>query len=313
MLPRRYVLFAIAITTCSGCAGATPVDSASGVYPIVAAGCTCTAAPVAKNWFERVLIIVLENRDYDQAITDGYLSQLAKQGASFITFHGLFHPSYPNYLAMIAGTAISTNGDHQTTIRECTIGDTLTANGLTWKNYAQGYPTTPQQCFRDSYQTSAKYARKHVPFMSFAQIQEHECANIVPASRFDDDRKNSTLPNYAFYTPDLNNDGHDKPLQYASRWLQGFLEPLLADPTFMRNTLIIITFDESDTHSRHAAANHIYTVFVGPMVDSGQTLSENYNHYNVLRTIEENFGLCPLGEGDMGAKAITSVWKSAAK
>ena len=49
------------------------------------------------------------------------------------------------------------------------------------------------------------------------------------------------------------------------------------------------------------------------MVESGKTILDNYNHYNVLRTIEENFGLCPLGEGDIGAKPITSVWKSAEK
>ena len=306
----RYALLAMAMITSSGLAGATSVDAASRVYPTVAAGCTCTAAPAARHWFERVLIIVLENRDYDEAIADGYLGQLAKQGASFINFHGLFHPSYPNYLAMVAGKAISTNGNHQKNVRECTIGDTLKSNGFTWKNYAQGYPANPSQCFKDSYN---KYARKHVPFMSFIQIQEHECDNIVSAHRFDEDKKNNALPNYAFYTPDLNNDGHDQKLSYASKWLKSFLEPLLSDLVFMRGTLIIVTFDESDPHSRDATVNHIYTVFLGPMVEFGKTILDNYNHYNVLRTIEENFGLCPLGEGDIGAKPITSVWKSAEK
>ena len=40
-----------------------------------------------------------------------------------------------------------------------------------------------------------------------------------------------------------------------------------------------------------------------------QRVGANYNHYNLLRTIEANFGLCALGAGDAGAKAITSVWK----
>ena len=111
----------MAMITSSGLAGATSVDAASRVYPTVAAGCTCTAAPAARHWFERVLIIVLENRDYDEAIADGYLGQLAKQGASFINFHGLFHPSYPNYLAMVAGKAISTNANHQKNVREAPL------------------------------------------------------------------------------------------------------------------------------------------------------------------------------------------------
>src|SRR4051794_22438654 len=129
-----HALLAITMITWSGLAGATPVDASSWVYPTVAADCTCTAAPVARHWFDRVLIIVMENRDYDEVIADSYLGQLAKEGASFTNFHGLFHPSYPNYLAMVAGKAISTNGDRQKNIYECTVADTLKSNGLTWKN-----------------------------------------------------------------------------------------------------------------------------------------------------------------------------------
>ena len=51
-----------------------------------------------------MLIIVLENVDYEVASKDKNLADLATQGASFTNFHALFHPSYPNYLAMVAGT-----------------------------------------------------------------------------------------------------------------------------------------------------------------------------------------------------------------
>jgi hypothetical protein len=282
------------------------MDPASRVYPTVAAGCACTTTPVATHWFERVLIIVLENQDYEDAIADPYLSQLASLGASFKNFHGLFHPSYPNYLAMAAGKAIPTRGDQQENVNECTVADLLRSTGLTWTNYAQRYPG---QCFTGSWADSGKYARKHVPFMSFVPIQRNECGNIVAASQFEDDIKNGTLPNYAFYTPDMDNDGHDTGLAAASKWLKTFLEPRLTNQAFMKGTLVIVTFDESKNQSQQAG-NHIYTVFLGPMVQQGE-VEENYNHYNVLRTIEENFGLCALGEGDSGAKPITSVWKSA--
>ena len=70
--------------------------------------------------------------------------------------------------------------------------------------------------------------------MSSIQIQEHDCDNIVAASWFDEDRKSNTMPHYAFYTPNLNNDGPDKKLPHASKWLNTFLKPLLMNQTFMR-------------------------------------------------------------------------------
>jgi len=45
------------------------------------------------------------------------------------------------------------------------------------------------------------------------------------------------------------------------------------------------------------------------MVKSHKKVTSNYKHYNVLSRIEENFGLCPLGDGDGGAKPVTEVWK----
>src|ERR1051326_3535946 len=62
------------------------------------------AARSPAHHFDRVLIIVLENVDYERAIQNKDLTDLAAKGASFTNFHALFHPSYPNYLAMIAGT-----------------------------------------------------------------------------------------------------------------------------------------------------------------------------------------------------------------
>jgi len=318
----RFALLSVITVVCFGCSSIaglnftrTPMDPTSRTYPSVASGCKCSVAPVAPRRFERVLVIVLENQDYKDAIADDYLLDLATQGANFTNFHGLFHPSYSNYLAMVAGKTIVTHFDQQRDLKnECTIADLLVAKGLDWKNYAQGYPAKdelkayPNHCATDH--RIGKYARKHVPFMSFSPIQEDEkkCGHIVSDSQFREDLKDNTLPPYAFYTPDMDNDGHDTDLKFASKWLERFLEPLRKNQAFMTGTLIVVTFDESDDLSPEAA-NHIYTVFLGDMVEPKKEVPDNYNHYNVLRTIEENFGLCPLGEGDGGAKPITDVWK----
>jgi hypothetical protein len=211
---------------------------------------------------------------------------------------------------MVSGRLITTPGDRQITVDKPTrtIGDALSPP-LTWKNYAEGYRGNGSGCSLEA--KYDRYARKHVPFLSFATVQSNKCNNVVPASQLKADLGASALPSYGFYSPDLDHDGHDpvlfprRGLAKASAWLEGFLEPLLANPAFRRGTLVIVTFDESQGRNPE---NKIYTVFLGDMVKPGEFAS-SYNHFNVLRTIEDNFGLGPLDEGDRGARPITEVWK----
>lgn len=301
------VFFSVAVV-CAGCSTPfvrTPIDPGSQ-QPIK------TLTPTQVRHFEHVLIIVLENQDYKDVIGDYYFGSLAQKGASFTNFHGLFHPSYSNYLAMVAGTEILSFYDFQRDLPDetKTIADLL-KRPLTWKNYAEGYDPTqdPNRCFTAS--AHERYVRRHVPFMSFRRIQREECAKIVPAEQFFVDK--TALPNYAFYSPNLDNDGHDpisdpqEGLAKAASFLKRFLDPLLDDHRLRQDTLIVVTFDESRDQS-YKYKNHIYTVFLGDMVKRGE-YGENYNHYNVLRTIEENFGLAPLADGDGSAKPIVDVWK----
>jgi phosphatidylinositol-3-phosphatase len=75
----------------------------------------------------------------------------------------------------------------------------------------------------------------------------------------------------------------------------------------LKRTLVIVTFDESEGNGR---PERIYTVFLGDTVKP-QEVTAAYNHYSVLRTIEDNFGLEPLhrNSGDGTASIITGVWK----
>jgi acid phosphatase len=292
----------LATVVCLGCTSTqTPPLTLNWAPPVA------QASPPSTRHFDHVLTIVLENQDYDDVIKDPYLMGLAKQGASFTDFRGLFHPSYANYLAMVSGRLIKTSGDWQRKVDSPTIGDRLAAEGFTWKNYAEGYPGQPGHCFLA--RRKDRYARKHVPFVSFLPVQRENCDNVVPATQLTADLKARTFPTYAFYSPDLDNDGHDpvtdpaRGLAKASAWLQKFL----GNNTFPPRTLTVVTFDESKGSNPE---NKIYTVFLGDMVKPDPDgYPTNYNHFNVLRTIEDNFGLQPLAEGDRQARPITEVWK----
>jgi hypothetical protein len=271
--------------------------------------------------FERVLIIVLENQDYSSAMNNEFLAKLATQGTNFTNFKNLYHPSYPNYLAMIAGTSFGMHSDRQINLPDDAEHRTI-ADLLDWKNYAENYPTDVQPYLRAD---EGKYARKHVPFLSFEKIQKQSYRNVVSVDTkdphnafvtaiemFRKDPKLFPLPRYMFYTPNLDDDGHDpfyypkKGLQKASRWLETFFRTWFPwDQKEMNGTLVIVTFDESEGHEKD---DRIYTVFLGDMVKD-QTVDKEYNHYSVLRTIEDNFGVPPLNSGDSSAAPIAEAWK----
>jgi len=263
-------------------------------------------ARAADRWnvgrrFDRTLLIVLENRTYSQVMNVPYFRQLATRGALFSDAHAITHPSYPNYIALVAGDTHGITDDRPRDLHVASIADLLHARGLTWKNYAEGYPGGCSAVSRQD-----RYDRKHVPFINFSSIRARpeRCANVAAAAQFHADRAANNLPNYAFFSPDRDNDGHDTDLDHVSTWLRGFLEPLLDDAAFMKGTLIIVTFDESDG----GEGNHIYTLFLGPMVKAGYVEPRRIDHYNVLRTIEENFNLGTLGLEDEAHDPIVTIW-----
>lgn len=144
--------------------------------------------------------------------------------------------------------------------------------------------------------------------MTFDNIRNNpnRCRNIVSGEQLDIDIASGKLPNVMYYTPNIDNDGHDTGLNYANDWLAKWLPVRLNNPNFMRGTLIFITFDEDD----YLFENHIYAVVIGDMVKTGIEDRNTYNHYSLLRTIEENFQLGTLGRNDAKANSFTSCFKN---
>jgi hypothetical protein len=269
--------------------------------------------------FDHVLIIVLENQDYQTVNAREYFNTyLPSHGTVFTHFLGTFHHSYPNYLAMVGGDYFDTNDDTQKNIprKQRTVAHLLEAKGLSWAQYAQDYKPRPGggcNVTRGMLLPDDHYVRRHVPFLSFTSITSEPslCARIVAAAEF----APTHLPEYAFYSPNLCNDGHgdfkhpcagqSDLLAMTENWLKSFLNPILEDRIAMKGTLIVLTFDESDALDH----NHIYAAFLGDMVGKGyQTDDRCYDHYNVLRTIEDNFGIGTLGRKDAQSDPILGVF-----
>lgn len=286
--------------------------------------------------FERIFIVMLENSSRKNVLANPYMNNLRRKGVFLSNSFGVIHPSQPNYIASIAGDLFGFNSDDAGWAHRIgenppdyppitTIVDLLENKGLTWKAYAEQllesdkmatelrapYPQPPAD--HDS------FARKHVPFLSFPTVTSNpdRMANIVHSDQFEEDLANGNLPNYAWYIPDLVNDGHDLTEEQkqadpsdSNRHVNidnvaVFLQRLLgADPLakFPPETLIVITFDES--YPYHADYG-IYTVLLGDMLEAGTTVTTPCNHYSLLRTVEDNFGIGNLGRNDAAA---TPLW-----
>jgi phosphatidylinositol-3-phosphatase len=172
-----------------------------------------------------------------------------------------------------------------------------------------------------------QYAARHNPFIYFHSIIDFPTcqANDVNLDRLAPDLASaSTTPNYAFITPDLCNDGHDEPcadgqpggMTQANTFLQGLVPQILASPAYQDRGLLIITFDEAEAEDDASACCNeqpgpntinpgglipgpggglIGAVMLSPCIKPGTVTENDYNHYSLLRSVEDNFGLPHLG------------------
>jgi hypothetical protein len=225
-----------------------------------------------------VFLIVMENRSYSQAIASRYVSQLAAQYGIATDYHGVSHPSLPNYLALTSGTTwgIADDGFHP--LPAGGLGTQLTNAGIDWRAYMEGMTNG---CFHSPY----PYALKHNPFAYYGSVCPSQ---VVPFSQFATDMSGN-VPRFAWITPDLCHDGHDCSSAVADAWLSQTVPMILGTNAWQDNGVLVITWDEGED-----SANSVLTLVIrpNPLVHSS---SRPYDHYSLLATVEDQLGVARLG------------------
>jgi len=174
-----------------------------------------------------------------------------------------------------------------------------------------------------------QYAAKHDPFVYFHSIIDDAArcdAHVVNLSQLPQDlKKAQSTPNFVFITPNLCNDGHDQHCAdghaggYTAidAFLRQWVPLITAAPAFAADGMLVITFDESDGKGAEGSSaccgerplpgasfkpgfngpggGRVGAVVLSPFVTPGTVSAAPYNHYSLLRTVEEIFGLPPLG------------------
>jgi hypothetical protein len=221
----------------------------------------------------------MENRSYSQALAGHYTAGLAGTYGVAINYHGVSHPSLPNYLAMTSGSTwrIADDGFHA--LPATGLGVQLNKAGIGWTAYMEGMT---RSCFNSPY----PYALKHNPFAYYGS----RCPpQEVPFTRFASDMAGN-VPRFVWITPGLCNDGHDCSTAVADRWLSKTVPLILATPAWQQNGVLFITWDEGDD-----SANSVLTLVIHPN-PTAQRSRLSYNHYSLLATIEDLLGLPRLGK-----------------
>eukprot|EP01123_Difflugia_compressa_P015163 TRINITY_DN8385_c0_g1_i1.p1 TRINITY_DN8385_c0_g1~~TRINITY_DN8385_c0_g1_i1.p1 ORF type:complete len:272 (+),score=45.41 TRINITY_DN8385_c0_g1_i1:96-911(+) len=249
-------------------------------------------AVTAGKWFDHIFIIQFENHAYDEVIKDPNFSKFRSLGTIFTDYYAITHPSQPNYWCQVAGDHFGYNTDSSVDLPYTNLVDLFDAQGITWKGYDENLPG---ECYSGT--SSGKYYRKHNPFISFDNIRKNatRCARIVDSKVLDTDLAQGTLPQYSYFTPNIDDDAHDTSIAFAGVWLNGFLTPRLAK--FPTGTLFVVTWDEDD----YTEGNQIDTFIWGSMIRPGGFDKNPYNHYSLLRTVEDNWNLGNLGRNDASA------------
>ena len=261
-----------------------------------------------------VFLVVLENHSFSQVIGNPampYFNSLATQHGLARNYFANTHPSIGNYFMLTTG-AIETNDDaFAGTVPDNNLVRALTASGKKWKAYLQGLPSPGYTA-----DNAMPYTKAHNPFAYFTDVTTSgaQAMNMVPLGQLSADMSAGTMPDFAYITPDLQNDAHDCPaakpvctdgdrLATADAWLKANIDPIINSPVFA-NSLLIITWDEGSATDLANGGGQVATVLVGPHVKSGFASNTFFQHQSTLRTILDTLRVSNLPNAAASANAM---------
>lgn len=292
------------------------------IFGAAAAG--VPAWPTSLPRYDHIVIVVEENKNYEQVIGNAaapYLNRLAAEGTVLTHMFGEEHDSEGNYFWLFSGSNQNVGFNDripQVKFTAANLGAQLIEKGLSFKGYAQSLPAigsevavTPRHCIYP-----CLYGRKHVPWISFANVPNGATADSSSNLRFADFPSDFTkLPTVAFVIPDMEHDMHNgapkNSIPAGDGWLQENIDRY-CQWAKTHNSLLIVTFDENDDKSgylgltdpavspdhdqtRRDLQNRIVTIFAGAQVKPGNADAAGATHVNILRTIEAMYGLPKAG------------------
>jgi hypothetical protein len=215
-----------------------------------------------------------------------------------------------------------------------TLANQLDASGRSWRGYMEDmktpcrHPALNTQDTTQSAKVGDQYATRHNPFMYFHSIIDDNAScqrKVVDLAQLPTDLASvDTTPNFSFITPDLCHDGHDAPcvdqqpggLVSSDAFLRDLVPKILDSPAYKQDGLLLIAFDEAEVGNPASATaccgetpgpnsampgidgpggGRVGGVVLSQFTAPGTINDTPYNHYSLLRSLEDMFGVPHLG------------------
>ena len=271
---------------------------------------------------DRVVVVVLEN-GASNAIGDTanmpYLNELASSGLVYNNTHGLNGSGQifgqMNYLALYSGSTQGITDDFAGySFGAPNLARSLHDKGLSFTGYAESLPAAGDMTTMfapdapGSVHTDA-YARRYNPMAQFTNVGAGKTGFDVNKPFTDFPSDFSGLSDVSYVIPNRLHNTHgsnvappyaNDPTEYdrlrrdADAWLEQNLDAYV-EWAKANNSLLIVTTEDAD-RTRNYAQGGTTIVTGDPRLFVAGTNESYVTPYHVLRTIEDMFGLAPIGD-----------------
>jgi phosphatidylinositol-3-phosphatase len=290
--------------------------------------------PQALNWpsrlpkYDHIVIVVEENKDYTDIIGNDsapYINELRQQGANFTQMYAEEHNSEGNYFWLFCGSNLGVGFDDRIPTElflDSNLGQQLIDHKKSFKGYSEDLPSIGSSIGVVTKNKEQIYGRKHVPWVSFANLPQGTTPVDSCNLTWKDFPANfNNLPTVSFVIPNLQNDMHNgsfvSSIKRGDEWLKKNIDPYYQWAK-THNSLLIVTFDECNnltvmtgltdpaaipnTDEGVVRQNRIVTIFAGARIKPGDYREDKgVTHVNILRTLEAMYGLPKSGAQQVNA------------
>jgi hypothetical protein len=269
--------------------------------------------------YDHVFLLIMENENYKQVIGNQHapiLNALAQDYGLATNYRGVADPSEPNYVAMLGGDFFGINSDDPYwfpghTVNANNLMSQLEGAGRTWRGYFESLPYAGYRgyCYPDKCNgipdADTQYVSKHNGIVNFANLQTpDELGKMFPFTQLSADLAAGSVPNLSYIVPNECNDMHGAPpwcvdsdntgtveqswlIAQGDRFVGNVVNLITLSAMWETgNNAIVITFDEGNT-----ATSQVVTIVVANHGPRGVTDSASYDHYSLLASLEQTFGL----------------------
>jgi phospholipase C len=223
----------------------------------------------------------------------------------------------------LVNTAFSSIGPHPSAtpadelvppLTNPTIGDRLTAKGISWAWYSGGWNAAAaghaDPLFQFNHQPFAYFA-KYAPGTAGAKHLRDETAFEAAVAR-------GTLPAVSFVKPDGADNEHPgyTDLFSGEARTAALVQKIMRSPLW-KSTAIIVTYDENGgfwdhvpppTLDRFGDGTRVPTIVISPFAKRHYVDHTTYDTTSILALIERRFGLAPLTHRDATAAPLLGAF-----